>query len=207
MADNKVNLKTVIDLSNYKDSGNVRIPEGRYRAIVDDVDLDKSRAGNTMIKVWMRVLGGEHDGAVILDRLTLTDKAMFRVVGFMQGIGIKTPKKKLQINLGTFLNRQTDIEVVDGEPYNGRIRSEIAQYIRVAQPKAEESSEDDLDALEAATEDEAPAKPSSDAKKAEAAAIVQDVDTEDMEPENPWDAGEDSDSVDVDDLSIDDLDL
>lgn len=208
MADNKVNLKTVIDLSNYKDSGNVRIPEGRYRAIVDDVDLDKSRAGNTMIKVWMRVLGGEHDGAVILDRLTLTDKAMFRVVGFMQGIGIKTPKKKLQINLGTFLNRQVDIEVVDGEPYNGRIRSEIAQYIRVAQPKAEESSEDDLDALEAAAEDEAPAaKPSSDVKKAEAAAIVQDVDTEDMEPENPWDAGEDSDSVDVDDLSIDDLDL
>lgn len=207
MADNKVNLKTVIDLSNYKDSGNVRIPEGRYRAIVDDVDLDKSRAGNTMIKVWMRVLGGEHDGAVILDRLTLTDKAMFRVVGFMQGIGIKTPKKKLQINLGTFLNRQVDIEVVDGEPYNGRIRSEIAQYIRIAQPKAEEAPEDDLDALEAATEDEAPAKPSSDSKKAEAAAIVQDVDTEDMEPENPWDAGEDSDSVDVDDLSIDDLDL
>lgn len=207
MADNKVNLKTVIDLSNYKDSGNVRIPEGRYRAIVDDVDLDKSRAGNTMIKVWMRVLGGEHDGAVILDRLTLTDKAMFRVVGFMQGIGIKTPKKKLQINLGTFLNRQVDIEVVDGEPYNGRIRSEIAQYIRIAQPKAEEAPEDDLDALEADAEDEAPAKPSSDAKKAEAAAIVQDVDTEDMEPENPWDAGEDSDSVDVDDLSIDDLDL
>lgn len=206
MADN-VNSNIVIDLSNYKDSGNVRIPEGRYRAVVDDVDLDKSRAGNTMIKVWMRVLGGEHDGAIILDRLTLTDKAMFRVVGFMQGIGIKTPKKKLQINLKTFLKRQADIEVVDGEPYNGRIRSEIAQYIRSAQPKAEESSEDDLDALEAATEDEAPAKPSSNAKKAEAAAIVQDVDTEDMEPENPWDAGDDSDSVDVDDLSIDDLDL
>lgn len=199
MADNKVNLKTVIDLSNYKDSGNVRIPEGRYRAIVDDVDLDKSRAGNTMIKVWMRVLGGEHDGAIILDRLTLTDKAMFRVVGFMQGIGIKTPKKKLQINLGTFLNRQVDIEVVDGEPYNGRIRSEIAQYIRVAQPKAEESSEDDLDALEADVEDEAPAaKP---AKASPAEEVSEDSD------ENPWDAGEDSDSVDVDDLSIDDLDL
>lgn len=199
MADNKVNLKTVIDLSNYKDSGNVRIPEGRYRAIVDDVDLDKSRAGNTMIKVWMRVLGGEHDGAIILDRLTLTDKAMFRVVGFMQGIGIKTPKKKLQINLGTFLNRQVDIEVVDGEPYNGRIRSEIAQYIRVAQPKAEESSEDDLDALEADVEDEAPAAKPAKASPAEEAAEDSD--------ENPWDAGEDSDSVDVDDLSIDDLDL
>lgn len=198
MADN-VNSNIVIDLSNYKDSGNVRIPEGRYRAIVDDVDLDKSRAGNTMIKVWMRVLGGEHDGAIILDRLTLTDKAMFRVVGFMQGIGIKTPKKKLQINLKTFLKRQADIEVVDGEPYNGRIRSEIAQYIRVAQPKAEEAPEDDLDALEAATEDEAPAaKP---AKASPAEEVSEDSD------ENPWDAGDDSDSVDVDDLSIDDLDL
>lgn len=198
MADS-VNSNIVIDLSNYKDSGNVRIPEGRYRAIVDDVDLDKSRAGNTMIKVWMRVLGGEHDGAIILDRLTLTDKAMFRVVGFMQGIGIKTPKKKLQINLKTFLKRQADIEVVDGEPYNGRIRSEIAQYIRIAQPKAEESSEDDLDALEAATEDEAPAAKPDKASPAEE--VSEDSD------ENPWDAGEDSDSVDVDDLSIDDLDL
>lgn len=198
MADN-VNSNIVIDLSNYKDSGNVRIPEGRYRAIVDDVDLDKSRAGNTMIKVWMRVLGGEHDGAIILDRLTLTDKAMFRVVGFMQGIGIKTPKKKLQINLKTFLKRQADIEVVDGEPYNGRIRSEIAQYIRIAQPKAEEAPEDDLDALEAATEDEAPAAKPDKASPAEEAAEDSD--------ENPWDAGEDSDSVDVDDLSIDDLDL
>lgn len=198
MADN-VNSNIVIDLSNYKDSGNVRIPEGRYRAIVDDVDLDKSRAGNTMIKVWMRVLGGEHDGAIILDRLTLTDKAMFRVVGFMQGIGIKTPKKKLQINLKTFLKRQADIEVVDGEPYNGRIRSEIAQYIRIAQPKAEEAQEDDLDALEAAAEDGAPAAKPAKASPAEEA----DEDSD----ENPWDAGEDSDSVDVDDLSIDDLDL
>lgn len=198
MADN-VNSNIVIDLSNYKDSGNVRIPEGRYRAIVDDVDLDKSRAGNTMIKVWMRVLGGEHDGAIILDRLTLTDKAMFRVVGFMQGIGIKTPKKKLQINLKTFLKRQADIEVVDGEPYNGRIRSEIAQYIRIAQPKAEEAVEDDLDALEADVEDEAPAAKPDKASPAEE--VSEDSD------ENPWDAGEDSDSVDVDDLSIDDLDL
>lgn len=198
MADN-VNSNIVIDLSNYKDSGNVRIPEGRYRATVNDIDLDKSRAGNTMIKVWMRVLGGEHDGAIILDRLTLTAKAMFRVVGFMQGIGIKTPKKKLQINLKTFLNRQADIEVVDGEPYNGRIKSEIAQYIRVAQPKDEESSEDGLDALEADTEDVAPAaKP---AKAGPAEEVSEDSD------ENPWDAGEDSDSVDVDDLSIDDLDL
>ena len=191
MADN-VNSNIVIDLSNYKDSGNVRIPEGRYRAVVDDVDLDKSRAGNTMIKVWMRVLGGEHDGSVILDRLTLTDKAMFRVVGFMQGIGIKTPKKKLQINLKTFLKRQADIEVVDGEPYNGRIRSEIAQYIRIAQPKADEAVEEaeDLEDLEPADES------------------VADVPAESVEDENPWDAGEDSgESVDVDDLSIDDLDL
>ena len=196
MADN-VNSNVIIDLSNYKDSGNVRIPEGRYRAIVDDVDLDKSRAGNSMIKVWMRVLGGEHDGAVILDRLTLTDKAMFRVVGFMQGIGIKTPKKKLQINLKTFLKRQADIEVVDGEPYNGRIKSEIAQYIRIAQPAAADEGDDELDELGAPSEPEEAPKPAPAAKS-------EPIESED---ENPGDAGEDYEPVDVDDLSIDDLDL
>ena len=202
-------MEIIIDLSNYKDTSSARVPEGRYRVVVDDVETDTAKTGNTVIKVWLRILGGVQDGEVIIDRLTLTDKAMFRVVGFMQGIGIPTPKKRLALDLRSFLHRQVDVDVEDDEPYNGRIKSKITQYIRVAQPKTEEAAADDLNALEAAAEK--PAKPSSDAKKAEAAAIVQDADTEDMEPAAESAAGTpgefDSEDVDIDNLNIEDLDL
>lgn len=199
-------MEIIIDLSNYKDTSSARVPEGRYRVVVDDVETDTAKTGNTVIKVWLRILGGAQDGEVIIDRLTLTDKAMFRVVGFMQGIGIPTPKKRLALDLRSFLHRQVDVDVEDDEPYNGRIKSRIARYIRIAQPKAEEAAEDDLEAAA-----EKPAKPSSDAKKAEAAAIVQDVDAEDMEPAAESAAGTpgefDSEDVDIDNLNIEDLDL
>lgn len=200
-------MEIIIDLSNYKDTSSARVPEGRYRVVVDDVETDTAaKTGNTVIKVWLRILGGAQDGEVIIDRLTITPKAMFRVVGFMQGIGIPTPKKRLAIDLRSFLHRQVDVDVEDDEPYNGRIKSRIARYIRIAQPKAEEAAEDDLEAAA-----EKPAKPSSDAKKAEAAAIVQDADTEDMEPAAESAAGTpgefDSEDVDIDNLSIEDLDL
>lgn len=202
-------MEIIIDLSNYKDTSSARVPEGRYRVVVDDVETDTAKTGNTVIKVWLRILGGVQDGEVIIDRLTLTDKAMFRVVGFMQGIGIPTPKKRLALDLRSFLHRQVDVDVEDDEPYNGRIKSKITRYIRVAQPKTEEAAADDLNALEAAAEK--PAKPSSDAKKAEAAAIVQDADTEDMEPAAESAAGTpgefDSEDVDIDNLNIEDLDL
>lgn len=200
-------MEIIIDLSNYKDTSSARVPEGRYRVVVDDVETDTAaKTGNTVIKVWLRILGGTQDGEVIIDRLTITPKAMFRVVGFMQGIGIPTPKKRLALDLRSFLHRQVDVDVEDDEPYNGRIKSRIARYIRIAQPKAEEAAEDDLEAAA-----EKPAKPSSDAKKAEAAAIVQDADTEDMEPAAESAAGTpgeyDSEDVDIDNLSIEDLDL
>ena len=200
-------MEIIIDLSNYKDTSSARVPEGRYRVVVDDVETDTAaKTGNTVIKVWLRILGGTQDGEVIIDRLTITPKAMFRVVGFMQGIGIPTPKKRLALDLRSFLHRQVDVDVEDDEPYNGRIKSRIARYIRIVQPKAEEAAEDDLEAAA-----EKPAKPSSDAKKAEAAAIVQDADTEDMEPAAESAAGTpgeyDSEDVDIDNLSIEDLDL
>jgi hypothetical protein len=119
-----------IDLSNYKDRVGNRVLPGRYHVIVEDAEMDKSQAGNQMINLWLRVQGGEFNGAVLVDRLTLTEKALFRVVGFMQAIGMQTPKKRLRVNIGTFINKGLDVDVDDGEPYNGRVKSEIRGYLR-----------------------------------------------------------------------------
>lgn len=120
-----------VDLSNYKDRVGGHVAEGRYRVLVEDVEPDESKAKNPMINVWLRVIGGPHDGATIIDRLVLTDKSMFRVVGFMQAIGMPTPKKKFTIDIRKFLNRQLMVDVEDGEPYNGKVKSEVRGYMKL----------------------------------------------------------------------------
>lgn len=120
-----------VDLTNYKDRVGGHVAEGRYRVLVEDVEPDESKAKNPMINVWLRVVGGPHDGATIIDRLVLTEKSLFRVVGFMQAINLPTPKKKFTIDIRKFMNRQLLVDVEDGEPYNGKVKSEVRGYMKL----------------------------------------------------------------------------
>lgn len=135
------NDNVTIDLQNYKDRLGSHIPEGRYRVVVDDAELDEARSGNKMINLWFRVLEGESEGATIIDRLVQAPNSLFRTVGFMQAIGLPTPKKRLQINLRQFIGKVLEVDVSDGDPYQGRVKSEVRGYIRVAS-KATEEAED-----------------------------------------------------------------
>ena len=132
----------VVDLSNYKDRNGARVPEGTYRVVVEDAEQSKAKTGNVMITVWLRIVGGEFDGETIVDRLTLTEKSLFRVVGFLQAIGIKTPRSRLRVPLEAIKGKTLDVEAVDGEPYMNRIKSEVRSYMRVT-PKGTKAVEAD----------------------------------------------------------------
>lgn len=138
----------IIDLSNYKDRVGARVPAARYRVQVEDVEATKSSNNNPMINVWFRIVGGDYDGATIVDRLTLSEKALFRVVGFMQAIGLKTPKKRIKLNIQAFVGKTLEIDVEDGEPYNGRVKSEVRGYHRAAGNGSVEPVEDELAGLD-----------------------------------------------------------
>lgn len=126
-----------IDLVGYVDKQGQQIAEGRYRFLVHDAKVEKANTGNTMIVVWLKVLTpGEFDGAIVLDRLTLTEKSRWRIVGFMQALGLPTPLKKFRIDVRTFVGRQVDADVADDEPYMGRIKSVVRGYMRVAKAQA-----------------------------------------------------------------------
>jgi len=140
----------IVDLTNYKDRVGNRVMPGRYRVLVEDAEGDTAKSGNPMVNLWFRVQGGEFDGATIVDRLVLTEKSMFRVVGFMQSIGLPTPRKRLKMNVRQFIGRTLDIDVEDGEPYNGRVKSEVRGYLRVAGAQSDAAMSDggDLDGLD-----------------------------------------------------------
>ena len=133
-----------------------------------------------MFVVYLEITEGPHAGQQIIDRLPQTEKAMFRSAAFLQALGVKIAKKKIALNPRSLIGRPVDIVVEDGEPYNGRVKSEVREYLRATKP-AKAEPEDDPMADEIADPVEAPAKP----------APVE----------------EDAVELDVDALDIDDLDL
>lgn len=178
-------MALTFDFTNYKDTSTAHVPAGTYRAEVSDFEETTSKAGNAMFVVYLEIIEGPHAGQQIIDRLPQTEKAMFRSAAFLQALGVKIAKKKISLNPRSLIGRPVDILVEDGEPYNGRVRSEVREYLRATKPaKAEPKTDPMGDEIDEPAEAQAtPAKPELDSTV------------------------EDAVELDVDSLDIDDLDL
>lgn len=166
------------DFTNYRETGSAQVPAGTYRARVNDFEETESKAGNAMFVVYLEIIDGPYTGKQIIDRLPQTEKAMFRSAAFLQALGVKIAKKRIALNPKSLIGRPVDILVEDGEPFNGRVKSEVREYLRATKPAA----------------------------KDEPAADLPDEDDESAAEAAPAEAAEE-DTFDVDALDIDDLDL
>ena len=172
------NGKYVVDLSNFKERSSAHLPEGRYTVVVEDVEVTKTKATqNDMINVFMAVHapGTEEHGRTIIDRLVQSEGALFRTVSFLQALGKKTPKKRLSINLDEWIGKRLQIEVEDGEPYNGRVSSEVRSHLPLPKSNEPEADLDDED-----DEDEQPVKAAALSSKNDDEDIDLDEDIDDI---------------------------
>mgnify|MGYP000970116445 FL=1 len=175
-------MALTFDFTNYKDTSTAHVPAGTYHAEVSDFEETTSKAGNVMFVIYLEITEGAHSGQQIIDRLPQTEKAMFRSAAFLQALGVKIAKKKIALNPRSLIGRPVDIVVEDGEPYNGKVKSEVREYLRATKP---------------AESKPAAADPMADAEgEPEEAAPVESAPAEDGPVE-----------IDVDALDIDDLDL
>mgnify|MGYP000918580314 FL=1 len=178
-------MALTFDFTNYKDTSSANVPAGTYHAEVADFEETTSKAsGNPMFVIYLEITEGPHSGQQIIDRLPQTEKAMFRSAAFLQALGIKIAKRKIALNPKSLIGRPIDIVVEDGEPYNGKVKSEVREYLRATKPVKAEPEDDPL--ADEVEESYAPAEP----EKPELDATVKDA----VE-------------LDVDALDIDDLDL
>lgn len=168
------------DFTNYRETGSAQVPAGTYRARVNDFEETESKAGNAMFVVYLEIIDGPYTGKQIIDRLPQTEKAMFRSAAFLQALGVKIAKKRIALNPKSLIGRPVDILVEDGEPFNGRVKSEVREYLRATKPAAKAEPAADLP---------------DEADEPDAAAT----------PAEPTEVEEDT--FDVDALDIDDLDL
>ena len=179
-------MALTFDFTNYKDTSTAHVAPGTYHAEVSDFEETTSKAGNAMFVVYLEITEGPHAGQQIIDRLPQTEKAMFRSAAFLQALGVKIAKKKISLNPRSLIGRPVDIVVEDGEPYNGKVKSEVREYLRATKPAKAEPADDPL-AGDAEDEVSEPAPAA--------------------EPAKPAPAEEDAVELDVDALDIDDLDL
>lgn len=195
----------IVDLSNFRDTTGARVEPGRYRVVVEDVDVTTSNAGNPMVNLWLRIISpAEFNGSTLVDRLTLTEKAMFRVVNFLQALGMPTPRKRIQINPRKFIGHTLDVDVDDGDPYRGNIRSEVRGYIRVPKKRAEEQDTDAEDLTDEAEETEIEATEPEPAPKQRTRRAAKKPDPE---PQPTLDENEDEDEDSIDLEELEELDL
>ena len=166
-----------IDLTKYVDRSGARVDPGRYRLRIAYAEVSKSKAGDNMITLNLTVVGGEFDGSTIVDRLVLTDKAMFRTVNLLQALGIATPRKRIQIDPTSWIDRIVEADLADGEPYRGSIKSEVQGYVKPEKTAPAEPLGDGLDEFLPASDDSTP----QDTKVDVVAALASDEDTGDVD--------------------------
>lgn len=126
-----------VDFSNYKDRSSAHLPEGVYLVRVTDAELVETKKGDPMVNLFYEVVGGAYAGSPLIDRLVLTEKALWRVAKVLRALGFKVEKRNMNIPFKQTLGRTLAITVSDGEPYNGEVRSEIRDYAPAASIKAE----------------------------------------------------------------------
>lgn len=208
-------VKFSIDLTNYKSNGDYVKP-GTYEVIVDAIETTKTKAGDPMLNVWFVIQKGDEEGRTVMDRFPIMDKALWRIVKFLNAVGVKTPRKNVPVDTDRLLNRRLVITVVDGKPYNNRIRSEVDDYFPAkksaapaAAPADVEGVEEDLAVPEESVSTaDVPAEPDADevadaGDAAEQAAEAEEPET-DEEPET-GDGAEDDEDEAEDDGDLDDL--
>lgn len=191
--------KHILDFSNYAEQQTSEgIQAGKYLARITKAVDSESKNGNTYILLNMQVIGGpkEHveSKSVLVDRLTLSDNALFRMANFLPAIGIPVDKK-VAFDSKQFIGKKV-VAIVDMEEYQGQPRPAVKRYAPISAWEGELPT--------------APATPENDfEEEAEEVSTVADSGTDSnvAEPVQADSAVSTDDTVDAENGSIDvDLD-
>lgn len=127
--------------------GSARVPEDDYRAKIAEIKQTESSAGDPMLVLTYQIVDGKYKGKKIIDRIVLTEKVLWKLRQVLEAMGKTVPSKLFKLNIDGLIGPEVAITVVDGEPYKGRIKSEISdvQSTDILDESDEEEEDDDDD--------------------------------------------------------------
>lgn len=136
MSNNKDGFE--VDLTGYKERQSARLEPGKYLVRITDAETGETKNHDPKVTLFYTVVGTSFNGQPLVDTLTLTDKALFRVVKVMRAVGLPVEKKKVVIPFKQLLGRTLCVTVADGDEYNGVVKSEVRDYAPAAMYTAEQ---------------------------------------------------------------------
>jgi hypothetical protein len=177
--------------------GGIRLPENDYAAkILKAKKVRSSEKDTPGIAVTFQLTEGKYKGKKITDRLWITPKSLWRIRALLEALGVTVPKKAVDLPLGKITGKELGITLTDDDPYQGRIRSRVSDFVDL-----ETLGEDDEDEDEYEDEDEDEDEDEEDEDDDD----LDDDDEEDDEDGDEEEEEEDEDEDDDDDLE--ELDL
>jgi hypothetical protein len=172
--------------------GGHRYPEDDYKIKIVKAERKESQSGNTQIVMHCTILAPEkYKGKPLIDRVTLTEAAMFRVGWLLDAVGIKWKNSVINFPLSKLEGKVLGVALYDDD-YNGKTTSKVSEYYSEEEVDDFLNAEDDDDDEDEDDDDE-------DADEED-----EDDDDEDDE-ELDLDEDDDDDEEDLNDLSIAEL--
>jgi hypothetical protein len=179
----------VIDFSKEVDGGGggTRVPENDYKVKIIKAKKERSKEKDTPgLILSLKITEGKFAGKKMIERLWITPKSLWRVRSLLEALGMEVPKKALKIPAKKLVGKEVGATVIDDDPYNGRIKSKVGDWIDL-ETLAELDSDEDEDELED-DEDEA------------------DIDEDEDSDDEDEDEGEDEDDEDEDEEDLEEMD-
>ncbi len=166
-----------------------RCPEGEWLAKLATIEEGTVQgSGDDCLKAKFEVIKGSAKGANVFETFSLGEKALWKLKGFLEAIGMKA-NGKLSLDLDKLEGKVCIIDVIH-EEYNGQKRAKISSYIK---PEDDEEDEDDDDEDEEEEEEEAPKKSSKKASAKPSKKKPQPDDDDDEDDDDEEDEDDDDD--------------
>ena len=121
-----------------------RLPEGNYLAEVKSAKAAEAKSSGNPMVVWeFKIVDGKYEGTVLRHRTVLIPQSLWSFRQVLEALKVKLKDSTMEIPLPRLVGRTCGIEVVDGDEYEGRIRSEINDFFRQELLEAEREADED----------------------------------------------------------------
>ena len=162
--------------------------EGVHACKIVSADEKASSGGNDMIVVAFEVTKGIDKGARVYENYPLVDKALWKLKGLLQAIGMKADGK-VQLDLDKLIGKVCTV-TVKHEEYEGKTRARVDDVSRLLSDEDEDLDDEEFDEDEIEAEEEEEEQPAKKSKATKKKA--------EPEPEEPDDEDDDWDEDEED---------
>lgn len=119
-------VKAEFDFTDVEDNDFTPVPKGEYPAVLFDVNLKETRAGDDMYVLIFKIAGGDQKGKQLFLNLPVMKSTMWKIKQTLVGLGMQVPKSAMSIDFDALMGRKCNV-VVDHREYDNKIYADVKE--------------------------------------------------------------------------------